>query len=95
MFLTMDPGGPFRPLARLRPPALGSTGIFCVYMCDGVLCLIQSAVKKIKKESASTTAVVIYIVVLVDLRKASNINFTRILTDFPYKCVFTALHVAL
>ena len=35
-------------------------------MCDGVLCLNQSAVKK---ESTSTTAVVIYIVVLVDLKK--------------------------
>jgi sulfite exporter TauE/SafE len=34
-------------------------GIFCVYMCDGILCLNQSAVKKKKKkESASTTAVV-------------------------------------
>ena len=48
-------------------------GIFCVYICDGVLCLNQSAdkkkKKKKKKESASTTAVVIYIVVLVDLKK--------------------------
>ena len=42
--------------------------IFCVYMCDGILCLNQSTVKK-KKESASTTAVVIQIVVLVDLKK--------------------------
>jgi hypothetical protein len=43
-------------------------GIFCVHMCDGVLSLNQSAVKK-KKEFASTTAVVIQIVVLVDLKK--------------------------
>jgi hypothetical protein len=35
-------------------------------MCDGVLCLNQFVVKK---ESTSTTAVVIYIVVLVDLKK--------------------------